>query len=101
MVDTKGSPSPEIQKAYRYLQREMDIPEKVLEINPHHPIIIKLGNLTGVSALRGLIIEQIYENALIQEGIQPETTNMLKRINEIMLASLSKEKSQKKMKEIK
>ena len=101
LVDTKGSPSPEIQKAYRYLQREMDTPEKVLEINPHHPIIIKLGNLTGVNALRGLIIEQIYENTLIQEGIQPETTNMLKRINEIMLASLSKEKSQKKMKETK
>ncbi len=91
LVDTKGSPSPEIQKAYRYLQRDMDIPEKVLEINPHHPIIVKLGNLTGVNALRGLIIEQIYENALIHEGIQPETTTMLKRINEIILASLTKE----------
>lgn len=91
LVDTKGSPSPEIQKAYRYLQRDMDIPEKVLEINPHHPIIIKLGNLAGVNALRGLIIEQIYENALIHEGIQPETTAMLKRINEIILASLTKE----------
>jgi len=91
LVDTKGSPSPEIQKAYRYLQREMDIPEKVLEINPHHPIIVKLGHLSGINSLRNLIIEQIYENALINEGIQPETTNMLKRINEIMLASLSKD----------
>jgi len=91
LVDSKGSPSPEIQKAYRYMQKEMDTPEKVLEINPHHPIIVNLGKITGVSALRTMIIEQIYENALINEGIQPETSNMLKRINNIILAALPKE----------
>ncbi len=88
LVDIKGSPSPEIQKAYRYLQKEMDTPEKVLEINPHHPIIIQLSKISGVSQLRTTIVEQIYENALIAEGIQPETYTMVNRINELMLAAL-------------
>lgn len=90
LVDSKGSPSPEMQKAYRYLQKEMGAPEKVLEINPHHPIILGLGKITGVNSLRSMIIEQIYENALINEGIQPEISKMVKRINDIMLASLPK-----------
>lgn len=90
LVDTKGSPSPEIQKAYRYLQKDMDTPEKILEINPHHPIIIQLSQISGVSQLRDLIVEQIYENALIAEGIQPETYKMVNRINDLMLAALQK-----------
>ncbi len=91
LVDIKGSPSPEIQKAYRYLQKDMDTPEKILEINPHHPIIIQLSKISGISPLRTTIVEQIYENALIAEGIQPETYTMVNRINELMLAALKNE----------
>ncbi len=90
LVDLKGSPSPELQRAYRYLQKEMDAPERVLEINPHHPIIIQLGKLQGVNPLRTSIIEQIYENALMAEGIQPDTYDLVNRINDLILAALSK-----------
>jgi molecular chaperone HtpG len=91
LVDSEGSPSPELQKAYRYLQKDMEAPQKVLEINPHHPVIRQLGKISGVSALRSMIIEQIYENALINEGVQPDISAMLKRINSIILAALPHE----------
>ena len=90
LVDSEGSPSQELQKAYRYLQKDMPPTEKILEINPHHPIIVELGNINGVNQLRDLVIEQIYENALIVDGIQPNTSDMVKRINKIIESALNK-----------
>jgi molecular chaperone HtpG len=91
LVDSEGSPSQELQKAYRYLQKDMPPAEKILEINPHHPIIIDLGKINGISQLRDIVIEQIYANALIVDGLQPNTSDMVKRINKIIESALNKE----------
>ena len=88
LVDSDGSPSPEIQKAYRYLQKEFESPQKILEINPHHPIIINLASLKGINPLRELVIEQLFENALISDGVQPNNADLVKRVNKIIEAAL-------------
>ncbi|MDO9085743.1 MAG: molecular chaperone HtpG [Anaerolineaceae bacterium] len=88
LVDLEGSPSQEIQKAYRYLHKEFESPEKILEINPNHPIIMNLANIKGINPIRDLVIEQLYENALIADGIQPNSANMIKRVNQIIEAAL-------------
>ena len=91
LIDSEGSPSQELQKAYRYLQKDMAPAEKILEINPHHPIIIQLGKISGVSLLRDLVVEQVYENALIIEGLQPNTSELVSRINKIIESALINE----------
>jgi molecular chaperone HtpG len=88
LVDSAGSPSQEMQKAYRYLQKDFESPEKILEINPNHLIIINLSKIKGISPIRDLVIEQLFENALIADGIQPNSANMIKRVNQIIEAAL-------------
>lgn len=90
LVDSEGSPSPEIQKAYRYLQKEFDAPQKILEINPNHSIIKHLAEIKGINPVRELVIEQLYENAMIADGVQPNSSNLIKRVNQIIEAALSK-----------
>jgi molecular chaperone HtpG len=90
LVDSEGSPSPEIQKAYRYLQKEFDSPQRILEINPNHPIIKNLAGIKGINPIRELVIEQLYENALIAEGVQPNSADLVKRVNKIIEVALKK-----------
>lgn len=90
LVDPEGSPSQEIQKAYKYLQKDLDTPLKILEINPHHPIIANLAKIEGINPIRELIIEQLFENALITDGVQFNSSNHIKRVNKIIEAALQK-----------
>ena len=90
LIDPEGSPSQEIQKAYKYLQKDMDAPLKILEINPHHPIIFNLSKIEGINPIRELVIEQLYENALLAEGIQLNSSSYVKRVNKIIEAALQK-----------
>lgn len=88
LVDVKGAPNQEMQRVYRLLNKEFETPEKVLEINPRHPIIIQLSSLAEDSEISSLIIEQIYENALLIEGLHPDPASMISRIQELMQAAL-------------
>ncbi len=88
LVDSEGSPSPEVQKAYRYLQKDFDSPQKILEINASHPIIKDLAGIKGINPVRELVIEQLYENALIAEGVPPNSADLVKRVNKIIEAAL-------------
>jgi len=88
LVDKEGSPNPEIQRVYRLLNRENEAPEKVLEINPQHAILRRLASLPEDHALQELIIEQVYEDALLIEGIHPNPASMIARIQKLMQAAL-------------
>lgn len=84
----QGSPSQEIQRVYRLLQSDYSLPKLVLEINPHHPLIRSLYNLPDDDPLLRLGIEQIYENALLLEGLHANPGDMVKRTEEILLHAL-------------
>jgi molecular chaperone HtpG len=88
LVDPENSPSSGLQRVYRYLKENYEIPKKILELNPSHPIIISLGNISPDNALRDLIIDQIFESALLIEGIHPNPAGMIHRIEQIIQAAL-------------
>jgi molecular chaperone HtpG len=88
LVDPEGSHGQEMQRLYRLLEREFEAPKKVLELNPSHPIIIKLGAGLQDEALSKAIIEQIYEDALLIEGLHPDPASMIGRIQELIQAAL-------------
>jgi molecular chaperone HtpG len=60
----------------------------VLELNPKHPLLLRLQSLPDDAELGNLIIEQIYENALLIEGLHPDPAGMIARIQKIMEAAL-------------
>lgn len=87
LVDKEGSMDQQVQRVYRMLQKEYEAPEKILEINPRHPILRKLLDQQE-GEMSKMIIEQLYEDALLIEGLHPDPAGMISRIQELMKAAL-------------
>lgn len=89
LVDPDDSLNPEMQRVYRYLGKDYEVPKKILELNPSHAI---LKALLGKDAdLQNEIIEQIFDNALLVEGLHPDPAGMAARIQKLMELALSKQ----------
>lgn len=94
LADAEGALNPELQRVYKYLGKEYEVPKKVLELNPSHVILKKLLDVDPASELPTLIIEQIYESALLIEGLHPDPSSMAPRVQKIIEAALSHGKAQ-------
>lgn len=88
LVDPQGSLNQEYQRVYRLLNKEFETPKKELEINPNHPLIKGIAGLPAESELAGMLVDQIYEDALLIEGIHPDPAGMIERIQRLMAAAL-------------
>ena len=88
LVDPEGAPNQEMQRVYRLLKEDLDTPKKILELNPGHPILIHLNTLPMDAELSQLIMDQIYENALLIEGLHPDPAGMIERIQKIIEAAI-------------
>lgn len=87
LVDPDDSMGQEMQRVYRMMERDYEVPKKVLEINPTHPVIEKLSQFEDQER-QTLIIDQIYESALLIEGLHPDPAAMLPRIQKLMELAL-------------
>ena len=90
LVDPEGALNQEMQRVYRLLNREYEVPKKVLELNPRHPILVQLSGLPEDSPLVPLVVEQVYEDALLIEGLHPDPASMISRIQKLMESALEK-----------
>jgi len=88
LVDPEGTMGQEMQRVYRLVDRDYEVPKKILELNPRHPIITRLNGLPEEDGLAEVIIEQIYESALLIEGLHPDPASMLPRIQTLMEKAL-------------
>ena len=88
LVDAKGSLGQEMQRVYRIMDRDYQIPKKVLEINPDHPILQKISQLPDDDHRRELIVEQVFESTLLIEGLHPDPASMIPRIQQLMESAL-------------
>jgi len=89
LVDPEGVIGQEMQRVYRLVDQDYEVPKKVLEINPRHPLITHLNDLSKKDELGEVIIEQIYESALLIEGLHPDPASMLPRIQVLMEKALN------------
>jgi molecular chaperone HtpG len=90
LVDPEGVPNQEMQRVYRMMDRDFKVPAKILELNPRHPILCHLKDLPAANDLGVAIIEQIYESALLIEGLHPDPAGMIPRIQQLIQAALMK-----------
>jgi molecular chaperone HtpG len=90
LVDPEGAINQGMQRVYRLVDQDYKTPVKVLELNPNHPILRSLKDLPEGDELGKAVIEQIYESALLIEGLHPDPAGMIPRIQELMQAALQK-----------
>jgi HSP90 family molecular chaperone len=88
LVDPEGTMNQEMQRVYRMLNRDFQVPQKVLELNPRHAILTRLSALPDGDPRAELVIEQIYEDALLIEGLHPDPASMIARIQKLIEAAL-------------
>jgi HSP90 family molecular chaperone len=93
LLDADGALNPELQRVYKYLGKEYEVPKKILELNPSHSILKKLLTLDPASELETLVIEQIYDSALLVEGLHPDPSSMAPRMEQIIEAALNNSKA--------
>jgi molecular chaperone HtpG len=83
----------ERQRLSRYFDKEYQVPKKIMEVNRKHPLIANLARALHddpQSELAKLTVEQLYDNALVQEGLHPNPAEMLPRIEKLMELAVEK-----------
>ena len=57
-------------------------------LNPKHPILRKLNNLRADDERAAMAVEQLYENALLIEGLHTDPASMIGRIHNLIEKAL-------------
>jgi molecular chaperone HtpG len=89
LADSDSNANPDMQRVYKYLGQDYEIPKKVLELNPSHNILKGMLKLEADSELQTAIIEQIFDSALLVEGIHPDPSSIAPRVQQIIEAALA------------
>ena len=92
LANPAGGMSSSQQRAMRFwtqqqMGQEFQIPKKIIEFNPNHPLVKDLIQRTQKDPDNGKIrptIIQMFENCLLAEGDLPDPTKMVPRINQIL-----------------
>ncbi|MFW5691800.1 MAG: molecular chaperone HtpG [Chloroflexota bacterium] len=74
----------------RMLDREYELPVKILELNPRHQLLHNLHMMIAQDqspAMVDAVVEQVFETALLQDGIHPDPAAMAERLTLLMQAA--------------
>ena len=86
-------PGRDVQRVYKLLNKEFDVPKKILEINRNHSLMRNLTRLvtdTPDDPVIDLTIEQLFENQLLIEGLHPNPAAMISRMQTLMEAATAR-----------
>ncbi len=90
LVNPPDAMNTNMQRVQRLIDKDFEIPKKILELNRKSDIIVSLSQRlsnNGEDALLNPLIEQLFENALVTEGIHPNPADMIPRLHELMAAA--------------
>jgi molecular chaperone HtpG len=90
LVNPAGAMNTGMQRVQRLLDKDYKIPKKILEINRNSVLLQDIsGRLAanGQDELIDPLVEQLFENALVEEGIHPNPADMVPRIQKLMEAA--------------
>ncbi len=70
------------------MNQDYEVPQRVMEVNKSHPIVVNVAQMLEGDETKtekaDLIIEQLYESALVQEGLHPNPASMIPRIQKLL-----------------
>lgn len=94
LVAADDTPGREMQRVQHLLGREVQLPPRILELNRAHPLIARLAQRVTANADDPVVaasVEQLYDNALLLEGLHPNPAAMVPRIQELLEAAASQQ----------
>ncbi len=90
LVSKDSDPQRNMFRINRLMDRDYELPVKILELNPRHPLLHNLSEMIAHDAenpLLNAVIEQVFETALLQDGIHPDPAAMANRLFTLMQAA--------------
>jgi molecular chaperone HtpG len=90
LVSPDDSRGHEMDRVRRMMEKDYTIPKKVVEINRQHPLVKNLAERIKAGQSDELVndvVEQLYESALLVEGLLPNPADMVGRIQKLMQAA--------------
>lgn len=89
LISDEGGTQRNLFRLNRLLEREYQLPVKILELNPRHALLHNLSAMLsgGDPQVVEAVVEQLFENALLQDGIHPDPAAMTERITLLMQAA--------------
>ncbi|XP_069859730.1 heat shock protein 75 kDa, mitochondrial [Dipodomys merriami] len=80
-----------MQQLAKTQEERAQLLQPTLEINPRHTLIRKLNQLReGEPELAQLLVDQIYDNAMIAAGLVDDPRPMVSRLNDLLVKALEK-----------
>ncbi len=90
LISADAGPGREMARFQRMLGRDYSVPVKTLELNRGHQLTVDLAQRVADNAddpLVELLVEQLYDNALLLEGLHPNPAAMVGRLQALMEAA--------------
>ena len=90
LVNTEAGNQRHMYRINRMLDRDYELPVKTLELNPRHPLLHNLAHMVQSDSnnpLLNVVIEQLFETALLQDGLHPDPAAMAERLTLLMQAA--------------
>lgn len=90
LVWEDAQPGREMQRIQQLLGQDVSLPPRILELNRAHPLIVNLAQRVAANPddeLTGAIAEQLYDNALLLEGLHTNPASMVSRIQTLIEAA--------------
>jgi molecular chaperone HtpG len=81
-----------LQRLRRLTEEDYETPKKLLELNRRHPLLVNLAQMVAHKPEDPLIdaaIEQLFDNALLLEGLHANPVDMVERIQMLMDAAVA------------
>ncbi len=94
LVSSEGGAQRNMYRINRLLDKDYELPVKILELNARHPLLHNLSGMVSSAPdnpLIDLVIEQVFETALLQDGIHPDPAAMAPRLQRLMEAATAGE----------
>ena len=87
LVTPGEGPSIQVQKVLSMVDKNFEMGKRVLEVNKENPLIrnlVEIHKTDTDSMLVSQCCEQLFENAMLVEGLVPDASQMVARIQKIM-----------------
>lgn len=88
LVAPEGAMDRHKQRLYQMLERDFEVPARIVELNPAHPIVRNLAQkIAGGVANDEWVetnIQVLYQNALLAEGLHPNPADLAMYIQKLM-----------------
>lgn len=87
LVTPEGALDRHTQRIYQMLDKQFEVPARIFEVNPHHPIIRNLARRWAQHESIEEMIQVLYGNALLADGIHPDPAEFVQQVQALLEAA--------------